>query len=122
MAITTYAKGLCNSAYLTAIQAATTVTLTVYTSGNVLLHTYTINKAACSVNASTKVLTLVEGSYNTSVANGIASYAKLNVDANQIDDNIPVSQGSSAVPGSLVVSSTTYVTGNASQIILATIG
>jgi hypothetical protein len=124
MAWTSAALLVFNTALLDKLATgAGTAALKVYTSGDVLLHSYTIDTGASSVHGTTGVLALEEGTASTSVASGVGSYAQLvGEDAAILDDNIPLMEGTTVTPGYLVVSSLTYVEDGASSIISATIG
>jgi hypothetical protein len=124
MAWTAAAKIVFNTALLAKLATGSgTASLDVYNSSDTLLHSYTIDTGASSVNGTTGVLTLLEGTANTTVASGVGSYAKLvGEDAEVLDSSIPLMEGAEIVTGYLVLSSLTYIEDGASSIISATIG
>ena len=124
MAWTADAKKVFNDALLAKLQTGSgTARISVYNSSNTQLHAFAINTATSSVNGTTGVLTLLPGTASTSLSAGTANYAKLFAeDDTELENSIPVVQGSSAVTGYVVLSSLDFTAGGAAAIVSATIG
>lgn len=124
MGWTVLAKKTANDAILAKLQEGSgTAAIKVYTSGDILLHAFALNTATSSVNATTGVLTLLEGNASLTIASGTAAYARLFTENNDsLYDAMPVSEGSSALSGYCVLSTLTFTQNGSASLITATIG
>lgn len=124
MGWTVLAKKTANDAILAKLQDGSgTAAIKVYTSGDILLHAFALNTTTSSVNATTGVLTLLEGDASLTLYSGQAAYARLFTENNDsLYDAMPVAEGSSAISGYCVLSTLTFTQNGSASLITATIG
>lgn len=93
-----------------------------YTEADALLATITLDDPAGTVNGTTGQLTITAPATVAATGTGTCTYGTLTDSADTVILTAPVTQGSSAISGDIVLSTTAVVTGADIELISFTIG
>lgn len=93
-----------------------------FAENDTLLAEITLTDPAGTVNGTTGQLTLTEATSGTGLADATSTWGTITDSDNNVVATLPVSQGSSAVSGEIVLSNTSIVTGADVSLVSALIG